>query len=108
MDATIKKRLEKEIGRWERLLAGECINDGDCSLFSGSAELKKKLPMCPDACPVFVDTGKRKCKGTPYEDYAGAHENELEERDISDARDPEAAEDAAKRHLTYLEGFLEE
>ncbi len=108
MDTTIRKRLEKEIGRWERLLEGECINDWNCSLFSGSAELKKKLPMCPDDCPVFVDTGKQQCKGTPFEDYDGAHENELEERGISDARDPKAAEDGAKRHLAYLEGFLEE
>lgn len=49
--------------KWERIIAGKKVDyaKNDCAL------CKKYFRYACYGCPVFIDTGKRHCLGTPYD-----------------------------------------
>lgn len=87
--STAKQALVESIAKWEKVVAGNLISSASncplCLLYNTISN--DETNSCIE-CPIYNDTGRKWCAGTPYAEYEIA------------TGDEEKA--AAKRELQYL------
>ena len=64
-----KREWDSVIAHWERLVSGnrredEYIGVNDCAF---CRRYHSRYNLCK-GCPIYKETGKRSCRGTPYDD----------------------------------------
>ena len=101
MDAKTLKALKGSIEKWEMIVAGAGIDDGDkncplCKLFSDK--------NCHD-CPVFEKVNAMGCHNTPYDEWESHHENKHEEKRMRKVHCP-TCKKLARKELNFLKSLL--
>jgi hypothetical protein len=103
MDARTSAALEASIAHWSENIAAETPDGARtgpdhcalCQEFNPCAEIDD----C-DGCPVFANTGRRYCAGTPYEAAHGALMMWV------DVPSNPASRDEFRKHATAMRNFL--
>lgn len=102
MDPETLEALKGSIAKWEAIVAGTGADHGaaDCSLCIAFPDNYCK------GCPVSSQTGRRGCRGTPFDDWA-----DLEEPDVVISKDDkkavsQRAKDIAQREVDFLKSLL--
>jgi len=98
--------LEKSIKKWEKIVSGKegDLGSRNCALCKLFATKDKRCV----GCPVYMKTGERLCKKTPYVEWLKHHANE--HREFSEAyivKCPTCKE-LAQKELEFLKSLLPE
>jgi hypothetical protein len=114
MSPETRKALEESIAHWRRIvsgtpLKGETIDDNSCALCSLFLRPRENSFPCV-GCPIFTATGRRYCKGTPYESVTQAYRVAFDRLDKDGGCTPRAptilkskeVREAAKPMLAFL------
>lgn len=102
MDARTLKALKGSIKKWEGIVAGTDVDDGDKNCPLCAEFLDQPFKEFCEGCPVSAATGLDDCIGTPYQDWHQAHD--YGRRPLM-ARDDETVM-CAVLELEFLKGLL--
>jgi len=105
MDKETLEALKKSIEKWEKIVMekGKDLGFLNCALCKLFVE-----DECVD-CPVYIKTGRRSCRGTPYENWAH-HQANNHFDEFSEAYTVECpkCKELAQKELEFLKSLLPE
>ena len=106
MDKETLEALEKSIEKWEKIIAGKGEDRGrdDCALCGLFATEGKRCV----GCPVYMKTGERLCKKTPYVEWLKHHVNEHKEFSEAYMVECPTCKELAQKELEFLKSLLPE
>lgn len=110
MDAKTLEALNGSIEKWRKIVDGTGVdlaanNCPLCSLFNSSTAqgLKQDLELACLGCPVFDNTGRRFCMGTPYIEWVKmVHSTMSRGRQVRNEQDRAIAQ----REVDFLKSLL--
>lgn len=107
MDAETREALDASINHWKENVEAKCPDDvlitsGDCAL-CGKFLVLDAGEHCCEGCPVYKNTGRPVCRGTPYAFARNALDQWMERGNIG-KRQWRAV---SRRELAFLESLRE-